>query len=291
MSALDKWLSRISLISQILLVGIALLTVKLTVIPLYQKELNSEELAKAQIKLSSVQSELDGLARSVSDKEVKLAEAVSRIDEISRAETVSRAKLAMVNSELESKVKDLSLLKMQNIKIASESAQLRASLASESQLKFRQALEWFTMSTGLSRDCYYPELSEIFVNPEKRIAETAKGCGPYAFLKNGLATLKKTRHDSSGDPLNIPDDILSKWFLLVEQEADREEDRLQSAFDLSIYKGLDPENLVQKENEADDKYLKRFSELEKARRDYSKNANLKDGDIAKKFIRNISLPI
>jgi len=156
MSSFDKWLNRVTSVSQLLLVVIAAITIKLTVIPLYQKELNSEELAKAQIKLNLVQAEMDSLNKAVLSKEEMLADTLSRLQGAERAELETRTALGKLNEEFSSKSKSLAVLKSQNAKIMIESANLKDRVMLDNQLRFKQALEWFSMISNSSRDCYYP---------------------------------------------------------------------------------------------------------------------------------------
>lgn len=291
MLGLDKWLNRIALLSQILLVIIAIVTVKLTVIPLYQKELSSEELAKAQIQLGSVQSKINELTSNVSAKENKLNITVSRLREVEKAEGVSRENLSALNRELGSQGRVLAELKKQNKKITDESSRLKGALISENQLKFRQALEWFALVTDIGRDCYNLDRVELFVSKEDRKAETAKGCGPHANVQNGIETLRKVRNDSSGDPLTLPDGTLDKWLSLAEIELAREKFHMQSVYEPSVFKSLDFKNLVRKDRESNDEFRARVVAMQEARSDYASRSRSRDHDIAKRFIRNIKLPM
>lgn len=289
MSGFDKWLSRITLISQILLVVIALVTVKLTVIPLYQKELSSEELAKAQIQLSNVQAKIETLTSSVGDKEKELAITVSRLKEIEQAERAGRDSLSALNNELKNQAKNLAELQHKNKKITDESARLKIALVSENQLKFRQALEWFTLVTDLTRDCYRPDIAEFFANSEERETETAKGCSPHSHVKSGIKTLRELRRDSSGDPLYFPEGTLDKWLNLAEVGVDREEFNMQSVYEPSVFKSLNSDNLVKKDTESSVEFRARVDALDEARNEYARKARARDHDVAKRFIRNLNL--
>lgn len=288
MNRFDLWLGRITGLSQLILVVVAIATIKLTVIPLYQKELNSEELAKSQIKLNSVQAEIDKLQSAIAEKERMLVEAESRQDGVAKAEELSRQRLLLVNAELKLKEAELLSLRRNQEKMVAESAKIKGQLNSENALKFYQALEWFSMVSDMQRDCYHPELAEIFENAEARKADLRKGCGPYRSLKDGINSIRERRRDSSGDPLNIS--MLDAWLSVAEKELERKKITLRSSFDLAVYQGLGSENLVKKPDESEEEFYKRKMEVEKSQSDYSSRARDHDREIQKDFIRNLKLP-
>lgn len=145
-----------------ILVVIAIATIKLTVIPLYQKELSSEELARSQIKLNSVQSEIDKLQSAIAEKEKLLVETELRQSELAEAEGLSKKRLFIVDAELKDKEAELQKLRKNQERMLAESTTVKRQLNSENKLKFYQALEWFSMTSDLGRDCYDPEVAEIF---------------------------------------------------------------------------------------------------------------------------------
>ncbi|ARA79889.1 hypothetical protein B5U27_07320 [Pseudomonas amygdali pv. lachrymans] len=175
--------------------------------------------------------------------------------------------------------------KQQNKRIADESSRLKGALVSENQLKFRQALEWFTLISDMGRDCYDPDIAEIFENKKARKAETLKGCDPHAYVESGIDTLRKFRRDSSGDPLSFPDGTLDKWLNLAELSLQKEKFNMQSVYEISVYKSLDSENLVQKERESPEDFRARLAALDKAKNDYARKSRSRDHDIAKEALQ------
>lgn len=288
MNRLDLWLGRITSLSQLFLVVVAIATIKLTVIPLYQKELNSEELAKSQIKLNSVQAEIDRLQSAITAKEKLLVETQSRQDDLAKAEESSRERLLLVDAELKLKETELLSLRRNQERMIAESAKMKGQLKSENTLKFYQAVEWFSMVSDLQRDCYNPEMAEIFENAEARKADLRKGCGPYRSLKDGINAIRERRRDSSGDPLNIS--MLDAWLSVAEKELEHKKISLRSSFDLAVYQSLGSENLVKKPGEAEEAFYKRKADVEKSQSDYSLRARDHDREIQKDFIRNLKLP-
>lgn len=288
MNRFDLWLGRITSLSQLFLVVAAIATIKLTVIPLYQKELNSEELAKSQIKLNSVQVEIDKLQSTIAAKEKLLVDVQSRQDDLAKAEESSRERLLLVDAELKHKEAELLSLRRVQEKMVADSAKVRGQLNSENTLKFYQALEWFSMVSELQRDCYNPEVAEIFENAEMRKADLRKGCGPYRSLKDGIKSIRERRRDSSGDPLNIS--MLDAWLTVAEKELEHKKISLRSSFDLAVYQGLGSENLVKKPGESDKEFYKRKADVEKSQSDYSSRARDHDREAQKDFIRNLKLP-
>ncbi len=287
MNNFDKWLSRITAISQLALVGIAIATIKLTVIPLYQKELSSEELARAQLKLSTVQDQVDALQETINQKEARLKDTELRQLQISAAEEDSRKRLMIVNSELKKKEAELSRLRLSNNQMVAESSKLRVQLIDDNRQRVYQALEWFSMTSDLMRDCYNPKMSAMFENAAERRADAAKGCGPYRSLKEGIKSLRALRHDAAGDLLDIP--YLDEWLDVAEKELERNKVNLRGAFDPAVYASLDSGNLAKKSNETSEDFYKRVKDLDKHRSDYSEAARKRDRDLQKHFIRNLPL--
>ena len=288
MNRFDLWLGRITSLSQLFLVVIAIATIKLTVIPLYQKELSSEELAKSQIKLNSVQSEIDKLQSAIAQKEKLLVETELRQSDLAEAEGLSRKRLFIVDAELKNKEAELQKLRKNQERMLAESTKVKGQLNSENTLKFYQALEWFSMVSDLQRDCYDPEVAEIFENAEERKADVRKGCGPYRSLKDGINSIRERRRDSSGDPLNIS--MLNAWLDVAEKELEHKKTSLRSSFDLAVYEGLGSKNLVKKPDESEEDFFKRKTAVEKSQSDYSSRARAHDREIQKDFIRNLQLP-
>ncbi|WP_439253159.1 hypothetical protein [Pseudomonas monteilii] len=288
MNRFDLWLGRITSLSQLFLVVAAIATIKLTVIPLYQKELNSEELAKSQIKLNSVQVEIDKLQSAIAEKEKLLVDVQSRQDDLAKAEESSRERLLLVDAELKHKEAELQSLRRIQERMIADSAKIKGQLKSENTLKFYQALEWFSMVSELQRDCYNPEVAEIFENAETRKADLRKGCGPYRSLKDAIKSIRERRRDSSGDPLNIS--MLDAWLSVAENELEHKKVSLRSSFDLAVYQGLGSENLVKKPGESDEEFYKRKADVEKSQSDYSNRARDHDREAQKDFIRNLKLP-
>lgn len=288
MNRFDLWLARINSLSQLFLVVIAVATIKLTVIPLYQKELNSEELAKSQLKLNSVQAEIDKLQSAVAEKEKLLADTQLRQDDLAKAEESSRKRLLLVDDELKLKEAELLGLRRKQERMIADSAKMKGQLKSENTLKFYQALEWFSMVSDLQRDCYNPELAEIFENAEARKADLPKGCGPYRSLKDGINSIREQRRDPSGDPLNIS--MLDTWLSVAEKELEHKKTSLHSSFDLAVFQSLGTKNLVKKTGESEEEFYKRKVDVKKGQSDYSERAREHDLDIQKDFIRNLNLP-
>jgi hypothetical protein len=295
----DKWLNRTALLSQVLLVAIALITVKLTVIPLYQKELSSEELAKAQIQLGTVNSKIAELDLNIQSKEKELAVTASRLVDTERAEITSRENLVSLNLEMANQAKNLEKIKQQNTKNLNESIRLKSVLESENQLKFRQALEWFSMVSGLGRNCYRPDLAEFVLKnksqggkykAEVEIDNDMQGsCSPYSSIKTGIKTLQARKSDSSGDPLNLPDGKLEKWLGLAEVEIERRKFDMQSVYEISVFKSLNPNNLVEKHGESPADFRARFVAMENARSQYASKVRDRDSEIRNRFVRSIKL--
>lgn len=288
MNRFDLWLGRVTSLSQLFLVVIAIATIKLTVIPLYQKELSSEELARSQIKLNSVQSEIDKLQSAIAEKEKLLVETELRQSELAEAEGLSKKRLFIVDAELKDKEAELQKLRKNQERMLAESTTVKRQLNSENKLKFYQALEWFSMTSDLGRDCYDPEVAEIFENAEARKADARKGCGPYRSLKDGINSIRERRRDSSGDPLNIS--MLNAWLDVAEKELEQKKTGLRSSFDLAVYEGLGSGNLVRKPDETVEDFFKRKRNVEKSQSDYSSRARSHDREVQKDFIRNLKLP-
>ena len=153
MNGFDKWLQRITSISQVLLVAIAIFTIYYSVIPLYQKELASEQLAKIQIEQFSAEERLNFLnaGYDLKMKEVELFR--SELESLTYQLKQERLQLDNVSSEI--KRKD-TLLSDTNRLLASARKDVEKTslkLISSHKLKFVQALDWYTVVELLDEKC------------------------------------------------------------------------------------------------------------------------------------------
>lgn len=212
MNGFDKWLQRITSISQVLLVAIAIFTIYYSVIPLYQKELASEQLAKIQIEQFSAEERLNFLnaGYDLKMKEVELFR--SELESLTYQLKQERLQLDNVSSEI--KRKD-TLLSDTNRLLASARKDVEKTslkLISSHKLKFVQALDWYTVVELLDEKCE-KAMSE-WTRPDDDPTPKPKpvGCNPYETIKLAIYKVQQPEaKDASGDHLFLPIDYVRKW--------------------------------------------------------------------------------
>lgn len=212
MNGFDKWLQRITSISQVLLVAIAIFTIYYSVIPLYQKELASEQLAKIQIEQFSAEERLNFLnaGYDLKMKEVELFR--SELQSLTYQLKQERLQLDNVSSEI--KRKD-TLLSDTNRLLASARKDVEKTslkLIDSHKLKFVQALDWYTVVEPLDEKCE-KAMSE-WTRPDDDPTPKPKpvGCNPYETIKLAIYKVQQPEaKDASGDHLFLPVDYVRKW--------------------------------------------------------------------------------
>ncbi|HCB2272419.1 TPA: hypothetical protein MYR17_002954 [Citrobacter koseri] len=106
-SKVDLYLSRVSHFSQFVLVAFAIFGYFYTVRPIYQKELLSEEIAKKEVDLNALKSELHKSNRQLLDNQAAQIKLREDIEVLKQQFKVSEEELNSVNKELATSIREL----------------------------------------------------------------------------------------------------------------------------------------------------------------------------------------
>ncbi|EAT8440795.1 hypothetical protein E8Q25_09315 [Salmonella enterica] len=109
---IDIFLSRVSHVSQFVLVAFAIFGYFYTVRPIYQKELLSEDIAKKEVELKSLKTEMAYSKKSIEHNEVVQKELESNIARLDLQHKKSEEKLNSINSELKQTLNELNQQKL-----------------------------------------------------------------------------------------------------------------------------------------------------------------------------------
>ncbi|WP_149088619.1 hypothetical protein [Pseudomonas prosekii] len=212
MTKFDMYLQRLTSISQIALVLIAVFTIFYSVIPLYQKELASEQLARIQIEQLRAEDRLGFLNASYDSKLKEIEKARNEIDALVKQSKGERDNLQMLNLEIQGK--DALLAKtnksLANTKLEMESANLKLLLSQK--LKFIQAIEWYTLVEPLDDKCDMAMANWARPNDVLLAKSKPVGCDPYQTVKLAIHKVQQPEaKDSSGDNLLLTSENVRIW--------------------------------------------------------------------------------
>ena len=212
MSEFDKWLQRFTSGSQVILVIIAIFTIYYSVIPLYQKELASEQLARIQMEQFAAEERLNFLNAGYELKLKEIDGFRSEIESLTYQSKEERFKLEKVISEIERKD---ALLSGTNKLLASARGEMEKTslkLINSHKLKFVQVLDWYTLIEPLDEKCdkVLSEWSRPDDDPLPK--PDSVGCNPYETIKLAIYKVQQPKaKDASGDELFLPVGYVRKW--------------------------------------------------------------------------------
>lgn len=106
-SKVDLYLSRVSHLSQFVLVAFAIFGYFYTVRPIYQKELLSEDIAKKEMELSALKTELNNSNSQLVSNQETQNKFREDIMELKRQHKISEGELNSVNEELAASIREL----------------------------------------------------------------------------------------------------------------------------------------------------------------------------------------
>ncbi|ENC9862109.1 coiled-coil domain-containing protein [Klebsiella variicola] len=106
-SKVDLYLSRISHLSQFVLVAFAIFGYFYTVRPIYQKELLSEEIAKKEVDLNTLKNELHKSTEQLSNNQTAQIKLREDIEFLKQQFKISENELNSVNKELAASIREL----------------------------------------------------------------------------------------------------------------------------------------------------------------------------------------
>lgn len=214
MSGFDKWLQRFTSGSQIVLVVIAVFTIYYSVIPLYQKELASEQLARIQMEQFAAEERLNFLNAGYELKLKEIDSFRSEIESLTYQSKEEGFKLEKVISEIERKD---ALLSGTNKLLASARGEMEKTslkLINSHKLKFVQVLDWYTVIEPLDDKC--DMVLSAWSRPDDDDDPLPKpnpvGCNPYETVKLAIYKVQQPKaKDASGDELFLPVGYVRKW--------------------------------------------------------------------------------
>lgn len=207
---IDTFLSRISHVSQFILVAFAIFGYFYTVRPVYQKEVLSEDIAKKEVELNKIKNELKLTSENVSFTKKRESELNELIATLTSQYNEADKELTSIKEEVNNAKLDLIKQKQINKKVTFENKKNLTEVY----------LENFT---GILSTSYVPLRAKIYksFDDDKEISkEEFKEfyISPYRALKNAISNGK---HNFFNSAENVPDemkqDILNKINRLVER--------------------------------------------------------------------------
>lgn len=210
---IDTFLSRISHVSQFILVAFAIFGYFYTVRPVYQKEVLSEDIAKKEVELNKIKNELKLTSENVSFTKKRESELNELIATLTSQYNEANKELISIKEEVNNAKLDLIKQKQINKKVTFENNKNLTEVY----------LENFT---GILSTSYAPLRVKIYksFDDDKEISkEDFKEfyISPYKALKNAISNGK---HNFFNSAENVPDEmkqnILNKINRLVERNKD-----------------------------------------------------------------------
>ncbi len=197
MSSFDTWLARITSVSQVIIMVLALLGFFYTVVPMYQNQLIEEQYARTRLanleakdKLRITESEINELAEVNAELVERRNVLEENIEEVSQELSEARKALSVTQSELSAQLVDLRSVRQ-------ELAGTKDSLEEIYLLRLAQAAEWMGIIGLPLDDC------DRFAYPPD--SARASDCTPYRYIDAALNwVLEADAKDSSGYPLKVP---------------------------------------------------------------------------------------
>jgi hypothetical protein len=238
MSKFDVYLGRATSVSQLILVGVAAYTLYFTAIPLYQKELASEQLAKIQIEQATAEERLSFINTSYE----------LQLDESKRIRTqnellagrleLEKNHLSSVQSQIKTKDDELNLLKSELQKTSESVRVAEDKLTAAARLKFIQAVEWFAVRIQLEKECEMTIIERSNVDTSKERAEVSS-CDPLSSITSAIsAAAQPDAKDQSGDPLGLTKTEADRLYRRAAKLVSANKDILVDVVDYSRLKTL-----------------------------------------------------
>ena len=224
MSSFDTWLARITSVSQVIIMILALLGFFYTVVPMYQNQLIEEQYARtrlsnleAQDKLRVTENEINELSEVNAGLVERRKALEENIEQVSQELSEAKKALSATQSELSARLTDLRSVRQ-------ELATTKNSLEEIYLLRIAQAAEWMGITGSSLDDCdrfaYTPDSAQ------------SSDCTPHRYIDAALSGVLETdAKDSSGYPLKVPQEVrrefvqrarelLSEYRLQLDQKTD-----------------------------------------------------------------------
>lgn len=212
MSKVDTYLGRATSLGHLILVGVAIFTLYYTAIPLYQKELASEQLAKIQIEQAAAEERLNFINSSYQLQVEESNRMREQKELLAGRLELEQQYLAEIQLQIKFKDDELSSLRSALQKTSESIRVVEGKLSSAGRLKFVQAVEWFALQAQLSKEC---ELSIIGRDSKKvggGLGTDIRKCDPLSSIISAIdAAAEPNAKDQSGDHLSLSKSEREKW--------------------------------------------------------------------------------
>ncbi|MEW8320111.1 MAG: hypothetical protein AB2694_19185 [Candidatus Thiodiazotropha sp.] len=207
MNNFDKWLSRVTSISQVVIMVLALLCFFYTVVPLYQRELVNEEFARTKLEHIEVKNSLEASRAELSEQLEKIE--LLKLQKNGLATDLNRIRTAIDKAvaERESAASALRVIKRKYQNTERELLKTEQSLNHNHMLRVLQSAEWFSSVGSLMEDCNPYTTTDRTSEEQKR---TAPDCTAYGLIKSALQKISQPNaKDPAGDKLDAPPDLIA----------------------------------------------------------------------------------
>lgn len=288
MSKFDLLLQRITSISQIALVVIAIFTIWYSVIPLYQKELASEQLAKIQLDQIKAEERVEFLNSSYAMQLQEIDSARTEISDLTNKLASDKTRLEALSIEIEQKNNQLSALNFSLNRTKKEAVAASSQLTQSQRLKFIQALEWYTIIAPLGERC--DQGLRRWRADSVKIDEAKKtGCDPYENIKSAISSIQNPdAKDSSGDPLNIDRGKIKAWSkkaaLLMEMNKYQLSDRMDYTHHERLLKESEGFDVVDRSGKDSVEVIERRMQAGKKLLSYEHQSRIKNREVVEWYI-------
>lgn len=211
----DIFLSRVSHISQFVLVAFAIFGYFYTVRPIYQKELLSEDIAKKEVELNKLKTSMVHSQKSLIHNEALRQDLESSIAKLDLQYKKSEEKLNLINSELSKTLNELNQQKRIAKRAINENNKNLDSVFWENfsglvdVIYISKNTDFVNNTLGDSKSAYKTP-SNLYITPYDAISEA---------LKNG-------NHNFISSSKNVPDNIRHKILTKIRRAAENNKETL-----------------------------------------------------------------
>lgn len=232
MSKFDSFIGRASSVAQVVLVFVAIYTLYFTAIPLYQKELASEQLAKIQIEQMAAEERLSFVNASYNNQ-LGESEVLRKQNELLAARLkLEQQYLSEIESQVKAKDGDLNKLRLA---LSKTNDAVRASedrLANVGRLRFIQSVEWYASTLQLSPDCEFGLVNRN----ASRGKDGIRKCSPLVSIETAIKSASQVgAKDQSGDLLGLSESEAEKWTSRAVKLVSEHKDLLSDVMDESRF--------------------------------------------------------
>jgi hypothetical protein len=290
MRKFDLILQRITSISQIALVIIAVFTIWYSVIPLYQKELASEQLAKIQIDQIAAEERVKFLDTSYTIQLQEIDNAHKEIAGLTTTLVDDRSRLDSLTAEISQKNNQLSNLNSSLNKAKVQAQAANTQLTQSQRLKFIQALEWYTLTAPLHEKCDQAMRRWTRADSTEQVKVKKTGCNPYENIKSAISNIQQPNaKDSSGDDLHIDQENMNMWckraYSLMEKNKYQLADQMNYAHRDQLLREAEKDKKQNLSSQELDKDIEQSLEAAKALIEYEYEIKKKNRDVVSWYIK------